>query len=139
MTPPRAFISFDYDNNLGHKVLFAGQSSNSKVAFTIQDWSSKEPLPQSKWEDLIKDKVSRCHMMIVLVGKQMRTSIGVAKEIQMATECNVPIFGVYVDGAGVFHDLPVGLSRYRVVGWDWEKVASMVQQMMSEGKNRSRF
>lgn len=136
---PRAFISFDFDHDQDQKTLFAGQSNNSKVPFTIQDWSSKEALPQSTWEKTIADKIGRCNMVIVLVGRSMRSATGVVKEIQMAAKSNVPVFGVYVDSANFLSNLPEGLPRHRVVDWSWEAIASKVQQMMNEGKNGRRY
>ena len=138
MADPRAFISFDFDNNETQRMLFVGQSKNSKTPFTIQDWSSKSTLPQSQWEQIIKDKISRTNMVIVLVGTKMASAIGVAKEIQMAKDTVVPVFGVYVDGANSNSTLPVGLPRNRVIAWTWDGVAAAVTQMMGEGKNKTK-
>ena len=74
-------------------------------------------------------------MVIVLVGKYMATAIGVAKEIKMAKNNNVPVFGVYVGNAGSFSNLPEGLQRNRTITWTWPNVAAAVKQMMKEGKN----
>ncbi len=57
MSDPRAFISFDVDHNSDEKVLFAGQSKNSKTPFSIQDWSAKSSMPQSQWEAIVKEKI----------------------------------------------------------------------------------
>ena len=136
MADPRAFISFDFDHNDTERMLFVGQAKNSRTPFVIQDWSSKTVLAQSQWEALIADKISRCNMAIVLVGKTMASATGVTKEVAMAKLKDVPVFGVYVDGANTLSTLPVGLSRSRVVAWEWAKVASMIDQMMTEGKNK---
>src|SRR6266700_4426992 len=135
MADPRAFISFDFDHNEDEKRYFAGQAKNSKTPFNIEDWSSKETLPQSQWEKLIKEKINKCHMVIVLVGKYMASATGVVKEIKLAKEQDVPVFGVYVGGANSFSNLPAGLSRDRVVPWEWDKIASKIDQVMKEGKN----
>jgi hypothetical protein len=135
MTDSRAFISFDFDHNETEKNLFVGQSKNSKTPFSIQDWSAKSAMPQSQWEAQVKDKINKCNMLIVLVGKTMASATGVAKEIKMAKDQNVPVFGVYVDGANTSSSLPDGLQRNRTISWDWEKIASAVDQMMKEGKN----
>ncbi len=136
MADPRAFLSFDYDHNQTQKNLFAGQChSKSPTPFTVSDWSSKTPLPQAQWEAEIKKKINRTNMLIVLVGRSMGTATGVVKEIAMAKAQNVPVFGVYVDGAGASSTLPKGLQRNRTVAWDWNKVAMAVRQMMREGKN----
>lgn len=136
MTEPRAFISFDFDHNETEKVLFAGQAKNSKTPFSIQDWSSKSNLPQSQWEVIIKDKINRCNMLIVLVGKYMASASGVAKEIGMAKDQDVPVFGIYVSGADSSSNLPIGLQRNRTIKWDWDLIASAIDQMMTEGKNK---
>ena len=135
MTNPRTFISFDADHNENEKHLFAGQAKNSKTPFNIEDWSSKEPLPQREWERRIEEKISSCNIMIVLVGRNMGTASGVVKEITFATRNNVPYFGVYVDKADSSSILPSGLARNRVITWDWDNIASAVDQIMGEGKN----
>ena len=100
MANPRAFVSFDFDHNEVSKSLFVGQGkSDSPTPFTVSDWSSKSALAEAKWEEIIAAKIGQTNMVIVLVGKSMGTASGVVKEIAMAKKCNVPIFGVYVDGA----------------------------------------
>ena len=136
MTMKRAFISFDFDNNLTDKNLFVGQIKNSKTPFSAEDWSVSEPLPQAEWERRLKAKINRCHLMIVLVGKSMWSATGVVKEIGFAKDQDVPFFGVYVDGANTSSTLPTGLARNRTIAWDWDKIASAVDQMMGEGKNK---
>lgn len=136
MADPRAFISFDFDHNFNEKVLFAGQAKFSKTPFSIADWSSKSSLPQSQWEKMIKDKISKCNMLIVLVGKFMSSASGVSKEIYFANDCDVPVFGVYVGGASESSNLPQGLRRNRTIKWGWGSIASAINQVMKEGKNK---
>lgn len=136
MSDPRAFISFDVDHNLDEKVLFGGQAKNSKTPFSIQDWSAKSSMPQSQWEAIVKEKINKCNMVIVLVGKYMASATGVVKEIKMAKDQNVPVFGVYVGGADSTSNLPDGLARNRTIKWDWDAIAAAVKQMMGEGKNK---
>ena len=135
MADPRAFISFDFDHNLASKNLFVGQIKNSRTPFSAEDWSVSEPLPPAEWEKKLKEKINRCHLMIVLVGKSMGTATGVVKEIRFAKDQDVPLFGVYVDGANTSSTLPTGLARSRTIAWDWDKIATAVDQMMGEGKN----
>jgi Thoeris protein ThsB, TIR-like domain len=136
MADPRAFISFDFDHNEKQKIYFMGQAKNAKVPFSLQDWSSKSSLPQSQWEAELKSKINKCNCLIVLVGKTMATANGVAKEIQMARDQDVPFFGVYIDGAGTQSNLPVGLARNRTIRWEWDLIKGALKQVMSEGKNK---
>lgn len=75
-------------------------------------------------------------MLIVLVGKKMTSATGVVKEIKMAKDQNVPIFGVYVGGANASSAIPDGLQRNRTIDWNWEGIASAIDQVMGEGKNK---
>ncbi|MPL94166.1 hypothetical protein SDC9_40314 [bioreactor metagenome] len=136
MTNPRAFISFDFDNNSGEKLYFAGQAKNSETPFNIEDWSSKTTLPQKEWEKTIEAKISKCNILIVLVGKKTSGATGVVKEIAFAKSQNVPIFGVYVGGANSTTSLPIGLQRNRTIDWEWETIANAIDQCMKEGKNK---
>ena len=126
MNTPRTFISFDFDNNADHKMLFAGQAKNSRTPFNIADWSSKEALPQSIWEQRIAEKISKCDLMIVLVGRQTAWAAGVQKEIKFAAYHRIPVFGVYVDGAGAMTALPTGLPRNMVTSWNWDNIAQAI-------------
>jgi hypothetical protein len=136
MADPRAFLSFDFDHDATWRTLFTGQAkSDSPTPFTLEDWSSKSELPETEWEKLIAAKISNCHMMIVLVGNSMGSAYGVAAEIAMAKDKNVPVFGVYVDGAGTSSTLPTGLARNRTISWNWKAIGGAVDQMMGEGKN----
>ncbi|NOY61532.1 MAG: hypothetical protein GXO75_21685 [Calditrichaeota bacterium] len=136
MADPRTFISFDFDHNETEKNLFVGQSKNSRAPFSIEDWSAKSSMAQSKWEEIVKEKINKCNILIVLSGKTMASATGVAKEIAMAKDQDLPVFGIYVDGANSSSNLPSGLQRNRTIAWDWDKIASAIDQMMGEGKNK---
>ena len=136
MSDPRTFISFDADHNLDEKVLFAGQSKNSKTPFSIQDWSAKSSMPQSQWEAIVKEKINKCNIVIVLVGTYTASATGPVKEIKMAKDQDVPVFGVYVGGANTSSNLPAGLQRNRTIKWDWNEISSAIDQVMKEGKNK---
>lgn len=136
MVDPRAFTSFDFDHDEPAKNLFVGQANkDSPTPFTVHDWSSKTALSQAEWQRLIKAKLASTNMCIVLVGRFAATAVGVAKEIAMAQELDVPVFGVYVDGASTSSALPAGLQRNRTMAWNWDLVGAAVEQMMGEGKN----
>ncbi len=129
-------MSFDFDHNEDARTLFCGQGrKNSPTPFAVQDWSSKSVLAQSDWKAVIADKISRTNMLIALVGRSMGSATGVDAEIAMAKLCDVPVFGVYVDGAGSTSTLPTGLQRNRTVAWTWSNVANGIDTCMTEGKN----
>ncbi|MGF7039721.1 TIR domain-containing protein [Mucilaginibacter lappiensis] len=134
MADPRAFISFDFDNNDKQKNYFVGQTINSRTPFNIQDWSSKEELVQSRWQEIIAQKMRYCQLMIVLVGRSA-SATGIHREIEMAQASNIPFFGVYVDGADIFTPLPPGLSRNSTINWNWQAISDKIDRCMKDGKN----
>ena len=137
MADPRAFISFDFDHDDDHRILFAGQGKkDSPTPFYVQDWSSKSALPQAQWEKQIADRIGVCDLMVVLVGQHMATATGVARETQFADVQDVPFFGVYVNGGGALSTLPPGLARNRTIPWEWAKIAAAIKQMLTEGKHK---
>ena len=136
MADPRVFISFDFGHDEAEKVLFAWQGKNSKTPFSMQDWSAKSSLAQSEWEAIVKEKINKCNMVIVLSGKAMVSASAVAKEIAMAKDQDIPVFGVYIDGANASSNLPKGLPRNRTITWNWDKISGSINQMMTEGKNK---
>ena len=136
MAIPRAFLSFDFDHDEKWRNLFAGQcKTDSPTPFTAADWSSRTDLPQSTWEAEIKARINSTNMLIVLVGRYMGSATGVDKEISMAKDVDVPLFGVYVDAANSASTLPAGLPRNSVVPWKWDQIAHMVDQAIKMGKN----
>jgi hypothetical protein len=133
---PRAFVSFDFDNDGGSRILFIGQGKEkSPTPFRVADWSSKTALPQKTWQQTIEAKIGRCNFVVVLVSPTSHKATGVIKEIAMARRKNTPVFGVYVAGAGVRTKLPVGLTRGRTIPWTWKGIARAIKQVMGEGKN----
>ena len=65
----------------------------------------------------------------------MQCARGVRKEIEMANRNNVPVFGVYVDKAKYLSKIPINLPRFRVVNWEWSKIAEKIDEMIKQGKN----
>lgn len=61
---------------------------------------------------------------------------GVTKEIKMAKERNVPVFGVCIDDANTSSSLPDGLQRNRTIKLEWKNIASATEKMMKEEKNK---
>jgi len=94
MALPRAFLSFDFDHDLTPKTLFAGQArSDSPTPFAVEDWSSKTALPQAEWEKKIRAKINNCHMLIVLVGKNMATASGLTRKSRWPPSRKSPASG----------------------------------------------
>ena len=74
MADPRALLVSILITTRQQKILFVGQAKNSKTPFSIQDWSANSSLPQAQWEAIVKEKINKCNILIVLVGKTMASA-----------------------------------------------------------------
>jgi hypothetical protein len=135
METPKAFVSFDYENDSNEKSRFTNESGSSSIEFKIEYFSSKPKYPQPQHDDITADQINACNMLIVLVGANTSTNTGVIKEIASADSQNIPIFGVYASGAGSGTPLPKGLQSSRTLSWDWTAISTMIEKVMKEGKN----
>ena len=84
-TKKRAFISFDYDNDQGAKIMLAGQAKLSDSPFDFQDASIKEHLT-GDWKDKVKTRMNNIDVVVVLCGEKTHTAAGVSAELEIAKE-----------------------------------------------------
>jgi hypothetical protein len=92
---PKVFISFDFDNDQFLRDSLIGQCKYDGSPFDMEDWSVKEPWNQSEWKVKCQAKISRCDLVIVMVGEKTSTCSGVNAEIEMAKSAKVPVVGIY--------------------------------------------
>ena len=85
MATKSAFISFDYENDKDVYGSLLAQSADASLAFSITDWSVKEPITE-KWKNEVRDRIRRVDLTIVLCGEQTDTAAGVAAEITIIHE-----------------------------------------------------
>ena len=91
MAKKSAFISFDYDNDKDICGSLRAQAKDSRLAFSITDWSLKEPVAE-KWKDEVRDIIRRVDLTIVLCGESTDKAAGVAAEVAIAREEGKPYF-----------------------------------------------
>lgn len=86
----RVFISFDYDHDEDLKNLLVGQSRKRDTPFTFQDWSIKEET--KKWKEDARRRIKRCACVIVICGEHTHQATGVAAEVAIAREEDIPVW-----------------------------------------------
>src|SRR4051812_23177380 len=91
MSKKRIFISFDYDNDVGAKIMLAGQAKLPDSPFDFTDASIKEHLT-GDWKDKVKRRMDNIDLVVVLCGVNMTTATGAAAELLIAKEKNAPYF-----------------------------------------------
>ncbi len=122
-TRKKVFISFDFDNDQFLKDFLIGQCKNEGTPFDMEDWSVKEPWPQTDWKERCLSKIKRCDLMIVMVGEKTSSCSGVKSEIAMAKEAGVPVVGIK-GYANKTCPKPDGLAGY--YNWTWDNVRNLV-------------
>ena len=131
---PLAFLCFDVDHDEKARAAFIAELNGHDMV-VVDHWSAPPQTPRDNWHDRVRTNISRCDLMIVIVGDASAKSDGVRQEIGFAKRGNVPYFGVYADGSGPDTRLPEGLVANRVAKWDWPSISAGVKQLMREGKN----
>lgn len=91
MSKPRVFISFDFDNDSRLKDLLVGQFSHPNFPVELSDWSAKQARPERIREKECEEKIKRCNLVLVLIGKYTRSCEWVIKEIEMSKRNNIPV------------------------------------------------
>ena len=123
----RAFISFDYDHDQSLKNLLAGQAKLESSPFYFEDWSVKEPFPQSSWKSDVRTKIKQCDFVLVALGLNTHNASGVLYEIGVANEERIPCFGIYIND-GQERYLPKGLGD-RYIVWDWNEIKQAIDNL----------
>jgi hypothetical protein len=132
----RAFISFDFDNDIQLKNLLSGQAKNPDTPFFYDDWSVKEPFPQSTWKSDVRTKIKQCDFLMVLIGQNTYQCSGVLEEIKIANEENIPSFGVYSQSVVFYQNgqgyinVPQGLDK-RYFEWTWPNLTAAINSLNS--------
>ncbi len=91
MVTKSAFISFDYDYDNDIYGSLLAQSEDPSLAFSISDWSVKEPITE-KWKDEVRNRIRRADLTIVLCGEHTDEAAGVAAEVTIVREEGKPYF-----------------------------------------------
>lgn len=127
MSKKRAFVSFDYDNDVRYRDLLIGQSKNPISPIKIYDWSLRYAF-DSRWKTQCRDRIKRTHVLIQLIGKKTYEADGAVWEVKCAKEENIPVFGVYVNKSDKGR-IPSSLNGSTTIEWTWAGIADMVNKL----------
>jgi len=120
----RVFISFDYDHDVDLKTMLVGQSKNPDSPFEISDWSIKDASPS--WRSEARRRIKACNVVAVLCGTQTASATGVAAEVQIAQEENVPYF-LLQGRPGQSAQKPTSARPAdKIYSWTWDNLESLI-------------
>jgi hypothetical protein len=122
----RAFISFDYDHDLDLKTLLIGQSKHPDTDFEIADFSIKEAISKD-WQTKARTRIKGCDVVIVICGEHTHTASGVAVELTMTQEENIPYFLLWGRSEKPCKKPTSALADDKVYKWTWDNLKALVR------------
>ena len=124
-TKKRVFISFDYDNDEGAKIMLAGQAKLPDSPFDFKDASVKEHLT-GDWRDKVARRMDNVDVVAVLCGEKTNTATGVSAELEIAKEKRKEYFllAAYSDKTCT---KPKGAtSTDKIYKWTWDNLKTLI-------------
>ncbi|HGE6108187.1 TPA: TIR domain-containing protein [Vibrio cholerae] len=125
MSKKRAFISFDYDNDEGAKIMLAGQAKFQDSPFEFKDNSVKNHL-LGDWKEKVRRRMDNVDVVIVLCGTKTHTATGVEAELEIAKEKSKPYFLLAAYPDKTCTKPKNALSSDKVYKWTWDNLKSLI-------------
>jgi hypothetical protein len=121
----RVFISFDYDNDEGVKIMLAGQAKLPDSPFDFQDASIKEHLT-GDWKEKVKRRMDNIDVVVVLCGEKTNSAAGVSAELEIAKEKGKDYFllAAYADKSCT--KPKSASSTDKVYKWTWDNLKALI-------------
>lgn len=121
----RVFISFDYDNDEGAKIMLAGQAKLPDSPFDFQDASIKEHLT-GDWKDKVKRRMDNIDVVVVLCGEKTHTAAGVSAELEIAKEKSKEYFLLAAYSDKSCTKPKSASSTDKVYKWTWDNLKKLI-------------
>lgn len=124
MAKNRVFISFDYDNDDGAKIMLAGQAKLEDSPFDFEDAAVQEYLTVD-WKEKVRRRMDNIDV-VVHFGEKTRTAKGVAAELEIAQEEKKAYFllPAYIDNTCT--KPTTALAGDQLYKWPWPNLKSLI-------------
>lgn len=117
--PTGIHVIFDLERERLTARRFLHEMAEQKWPIVIIGASKREDLDPKHKEVVVTERMRSAKVALVLVTPMSGVSRNVNEEIKFAKRANLNLIGVLVAGSTAHTNLPEGLHRSRVVGWDW--------------------
>lgn len=124
-TKKRVFISFDFDNDHGAKVMLAGQAKLPDSPFDFKDSSLKEHLT-GDWIEKIKRRMDNVDVVVVLCGEKTHTAPGVSAELEIAKAKNKEYFLLAAYPEKTCTKPKGAASTDKLYKWTWDNLKALI-------------
>ena len=125
MAKTRTFISFDYDNDSDLKTLLCGQAKLEDSPFEITDMSIKEAIDEN-WKKAARTRIKGVDVVCVICGEKTDKATGVAAELTIAQEEDVPYFLLWGRSEKSVKKPTSAKSADKVYDWTWPNLKNLI-------------
>ena len=124
-TKKRVFISFDYDNDEGAKIMLAGQAKLADSPFDFVDASVKDHLT-GDWKEKVRRRIGNVDVVVVLCGQKMHTATGVSAELEIAKETGIEYFLLSAYSDKTCTKPQSASSGDKMYSWTWDNLKKLI-------------
>lgn len=115
----RVHLIFDLERGRLVARDFLRELSEQNWPLKVTGASKRDDLDPTHRELVMVETMRKAQAALVLVTPMVSTSRNVIEEVRFAKHANLNLTGVLVAGSTAHTQLPQGLHRSTVVGWDW--------------------
>lgn len=115
----RLHLIFDLERGRLVAREFLRELAEQKWPVQVTGASKREDIDPTQRELVVVEGMRKAQVALVLVTPMASTSRNIAEEIRYAKRANLRLTGVLLAGSSAHTQLPEGLHRSTVVGWDW--------------------
>ena len=118
----RIFASFEYDRDRRLRDEFFGQA-NDRSPHRVVNSSLREAGPENQWQQLARERIEECDIVVILVGQDTHNASGVRSEVKIARRVGRPIIQVVPRGENY-----TGVTSVkRPIPWDWDRINQAIE------------
>lgn len=120
----KIFVSFEFDKDGNLKNSFFEQAKEN-TPHRVRNFSLNEAYPSDEWKDKARSAIRECDLVIVLVGQDTHSSLGVKTEVGIARDLKKPVFQVIPQGRPY-----TGLSYVNDrIRWKWSLINKKIEEV----------
>jgi hypothetical protein len=125
-TVRRLHLIFDLERGRLVARDFLRELSEQNWPVQVTGASKRQDLDAAHRELVMVETMRRAQVALVLVTPMASTSRNVVEEVRYAKHANLHVAGLLIAGSTAHTQLPQGLHKSAVVGWDWGALKKLV-------------
>ena len=118
----RLFASFEYERDRHLREEFFGQARD-RSPHRVVNSSLREAGRENQWQQLAREMMEECDIVVILVGQDTHNAPGVRSEVRIARRLRKPIIQIVPRGENY-----TGVTSVkRPIPWDWNRINQAIE------------